>query len=219
MKKLLMLAAAAAAILPMTAQADTNPTATGSVKVDTRVEETCAISGLSNDSGLGGFTNGFNNTAGGLPNASSQPLVKFESGVLVSPTTARAIELEQVVKLSAFCNYGGHHVSLASQNGGLTTSSNGESNGVFNRRIAYNAQISNWGGVNANLAPLNTGTEATFLTTGAATVKRGSTRVERASHSTGTTAASLTITTVASTVPLVKGDYSDVLTIRLGREF
>jgi hypothetical protein len=43
--------------------------------------------------------------------------------------------------------------------------------------------------------------------------------VSLASHSTSTTAADLTIETVASTVPLVKGDYSDVLTIRLGRGF
>jgi hypothetical protein len=219
MKKLLMLAAATAAILPMTAQAaGTNPTATGSVTVETRVEDTCAITGLTDGTGQGSVYEPFTNAAGGVSSAADAKL-KFNSGVLVDPTTARAKSVPKVVKLSGFCNYGGHWVSLESQNGGLTTPSNATSNGVFNRRIAYNAKISNWGGVSADLAAFDTGIDSTFLTTSNMVAKSGSTRVSLASHSTSTTAADLTIETVASTVPLVKGDYSDVLTIRLGRGF
>jgi hypothetical protein len=219
MKKLLMLAAAAAAILPMTAQADTNPTATGSVEVTTFVEDTCAISGLTDGGGDAGFSRQFINNNGGLATASTQPWVKFESGDLVDATNARATVASHIVKLSAFCNYAQHNVSLESEKGGLTTSDNASTNGIFNRRIAYNAKISNWGGVSGDLAPLNTGTDATFLTSNTTTVKRAFTEVPLASHSTGTTVADLTITTVASTVPLVQGAYSDVLKIRLGRRF
>lgn len=213
MKKLLMLAAAAAAILPMTAQAD--PTANGQVTVHTKVEDTCAISGLSSFSGLGDVYEPFNNTAGGVFSGANAK-VKFESGELVDPTTARAKSETQVLKLTAFCNHINHTVALQSQNGGLTTSSNPNSNGDFHRRIAYAAKISNWGGASADLAAFNTGGT---LTTGVATISGGSSVVSLPSHSNTAKAALLTIQTAASTVPLVQGNYEDVLKIRLGAGF
>ncbi len=227
MKKLLMLAAAAAAILPMTAQANTTtangpfPTANGSVALETKVEDTCAISELSNGSGAAGFSGRFIDNSGGLTEATSQPLVKFESGRLVDPTNARAKAVSHTVKLKAFCNYARHTVSLQSDNGGLTAASdsNPTASGIFHRRIAYNANISNWGGARAVLAPLDTLTGGTDLTSRTSSVKRGSTIVDLASHSDTANAAELTITTVASTVPLVQGDYNDVLRIRLGGSF
>jgi hypothetical protein len=215
MKKLLMLAAATAAILPMTAQADGNPTATGLVAVDTRVEETCAISELVGLTGVGGASNEFRNSIGGVT-APDQVRVQFQSGDLVDPITARAKSEIQVLKLSAFCNYAVHNVSLESRNGGLTNGAVVASNGAFHNRIAYNAKISNWGSVAGDLAAFSATGD---MTKNVSERKRGTSPVDRAVHVTGATAASLTITTVASTVPVLKGDYSDVLTIRLGRGF
>lgn len=215
MKKLLMLAAAAAAILPMTAQA-ARP-ANGQVTVTTTVQETCAISGLNKGTkGASRVYQTFNNADGGVfQNADAA--VKFESADLVNSTTARAKAVDQELELSAFCNFGGHTVALQSDNGGLTDIRNTGSNDDFHRRIAYTAKITQWGNFPGELAELDT--PLTSLTTSGATPTKARSEVDREIHATKDKPAILTINTVAGNLPLVKGNYSDVLKIRLGGGF
>jgi hypothetical protein len=213
MKKLLMLAAAAAAILPMTAQA-ARP-AEGQVTVTTKVEETCAIRFLREGEGNKGSLRQSTTSTNGVATGANASL-QFQGGELVNSTTAMVEEVSKVVLLSAFCNFGTHKVSLKSEKGGLTNTSNTGTSVDFNRRIPYTAKITNWNSPTAELAKFTVDGDPT---TSSPAPKGAFSDVSSEYHATLANPASLTISTVAGTVPLVKGDYSDVLKIKLGEGF
>jgi hypothetical protein len=207
MKKLLMMAAAAAVILPMGAQAA--DTASGSVTLSAAAPNTCAIRGISGAD----VTTPFSNTAGGTDSASVA--IAF-GGSAVDPLTARAIETTKSLTLDAFCNYA-HVVQLQSANGGLTNTATPQVVGSFARRIQYDAKLILWNSDNAGdtLAALpaagevNSGTAS--LTNG--TASSVTTPVNRST-------AQVQITTRAGTDnPLLAGTYGDTLRIRLGTGF
>jgi hypothetical protein len=202
MKKLLMLAAATAAILPMTAQADA--TAYGKVNLEAKASNTCAVRGISGDATYSG------DTVSGDKNPASVSL-SLGSDV-IDPTTAFTKPATKTLTLSAFCNYGDHHLSLHSKNGGLTNTESTPISGVFHRRIEYKATLSGWG-------PTDASVEADGeLTSG---VSFGdSEKSTKVAAATATTTAKLSITTKAnSTAPLLAGLYSDVLTVKMGAAF
>lgn len=208
MKKLLMLAAATAAILPMTAQAEA--IATGKVTYTATAADTCAIRGLTAGAGSGVTNPEFNNKNGGAAEAAAT--VTFSKNELINPDTAVSLQHSETVNLSGFCNYV-HSVQLESANGGLINTTNGTdlTVGDFNRRITYTANITGWGP--GTIAPLDT-TDG-VLTNAVATKKPGTAATGRAQ--TNALNARLNITTVANnTNPLLAGTYSDVLKIRLG---
>jgi hypothetical protein len=208
MKKLLMLAAATAAILPMTAQADA--TAYGKVNLEAKASNTCAVRGIS---GAETYSGG---TVSGDKNPASVSL-SLGSDV-IDPTTAFTNSATKTLTLSAFCNYGDHHLSLHSKNGGLTNPASTPFSGVFHRRIEYKATLSGWG-------PTDASVEADGdLTSGASSaggVSFGdSEKSTKVTAATATTTAKLSITTKAnSTAPLLAGLYSDVLTVKMGAAF
>lgn len=218
MKKLLLLAAAAAAILPMAAQAES--TAYGQVTYKTQVGKTCAISGLKQGNGIGAVEE-FTNAEGGVATKSlAKATVTFDEDELVDKTTARAKAVRQYVKLTAFCNYVGHKVSLESQNNGLTNDATVPSYGDFHNRIKYKARITDWGrvtGVSYDLALFET--DGDLKTRIGSSKSASSAEITHAIHASGDKTADLLIETFGSTVPLVRGDYSDVLTIKLGASF
>ncbi len=212
MKKLLMLAAAAAAILPMTAQAAGN--ASGAVTYTTTVPNTCAIYKL--EKGLGsGYTEPTYNVPAGSPTAAAAT-VTFNSNELVDENTAYAKYHQEQVNLGGFCNYK-HKLRLDSKNGGLiNTSTNEPATDNFSRRINYEAYISGWG-PGAGKANLDT-TGAALLTENTPSPTSGDLTIDVAA--TDAPNARLKISTFNDTSRrLLAGTYTDVLTIRLGATF
>lgn len=202
MKKLLMMAAATAAILPMTAQADA--TAYGRVNLEANASNTCAVRGISGDATYSG------DTVSGSANPASVSL-SLGSDV-IDPTTAFTKAATKTLTLSAFCNYGDHHLSLHSKNGGLTNTASTPVSGLIHRRIEYKATLSGWG-------PTDASVEADGdLTSGASS--GDSEKSTKVAAATATTTAKLNITTKAnSAAPLLAGLYSDVLTVKMGAAF
>ena len=218
MKKLLMLAAAAAAILPMTAQAAA--TVNGTINLVAEGKPTCAIRQITRGApgfGKGTYTDSVESTTG-----ATTATATLDFGDLLMNQTDATIQtvIEQDLYVDAFCNYGDHHVSLTSQNGGLinTSSTPVTLKSVFNQRIPYNARIRDWDG----------GPRAELDATGPVTSSVGKTVDSLSSKVTGAfnsskrdgTRASIRIKTEAdASNPLLAGTYRDVLTIRLGAAF
>jgi hypothetical protein len=214
MKKLLMLAAAAAAILPMTAQADGN--ASGAVTYKTTVANTCAIYKLAKSEGTG-YTAPTYNYDPKKPNAPVEATVTFKNNELVDAITLHAKYHQERVNLGGFCNYK-HSLRLVSKNGGLvnTSSTEVDEKSTFNRRINYEAYISGWGSGKGK-ASLNT-TGALLLTDKSSKQVSGD-RTDNV-DATDTSTAQLKISTFNDTTRRwLAGDYEDVLTIKLGTGF
>jgi hypothetical protein len=210
MKELLMLAAAVAAILPMTAQAAES--AEGAIALNSIASNTCAIRGITAGRGPAGVvtTGPFTNTTGGV--ASATATLNFNNE-LMDQTTAFTKALEKDLMLNAFCNYADHTVSLKSANGGLTNGAPTPTVGTFNRRINYTARVRDWAPTgrvaelvtNGTLTESGTSSESAFTLVGPAINKTG---------------ASIRINTLPdSSAPLLAGAYSDVLTVKLGAAF
>ena len=209
MKKSLMMVAAAAAILPMGAQA---APADGTVSMDAASPEICAIRGFSVDGGGSSFNN-----PNGAADTGTLSLSFAETSV--DGTTARAVSTTKTLTLDGFCNYKDHILQLRSSNNGMTLQGDpGPVSGDFNRRIRYEASISNWGST-ATIGKL----EAKGSETNAdRNIKDGDrATVDRAVNTSDAQKAVLTIKTLANTNsnPLLQGTYNDVLTIRLGGGF
>ncbi len=217
MKTLLMLAAASAAILPMTAQAA--PKAEGVVTYKATNPNACAIYKLAKGPGTGvteptypitpPTTGAFAGSADG-----AEATVTFENDELFNPASSFAKGHTETVVLGAFCNYT-HNVQLVSQNGGLIN--NGTSaTGNFGRRINYTADITGWDSV--AIAALDTTRSDRPVTNNSVAPKSG-TKTESI-RATDAPSAALNITMVANdSVRWLAGDYEDVLTIRLGTGF
>jgi hypothetical protein len=214
MKKLLMLAAAAAAILPMTAQAQSAPAAgdaAGNVTLNATAANTCAIRGLTSGMGTGDTVPEFISEFGEATGAAT---VIFKGNELINPVTAMTKGHQEKVVLSGFCNYQ-HSVKLESQNGGLIAIANANvvPQGNFNRRINYTAKITGWGP--GEIAALATGNDAangtSIPSSGAKTTGRAPTNALQGR---------IDMTFVENTTaPLLAGIYSDVLTVHLGTDF
>jgi hypothetical protein len=214
MKKLLMLAAATAAILPMTAQAQTVNSATGTINLEADANPTCAIRGIIKGSrGQGTYTNSTNTN---VDNTQTVVASLDFNNLLMNQTNASTNGvIEQDLYLKAFCNYAGHTVSLKSQNGGMTNPASTviADGSIFNKRIPYKARVRDWSltGPSAELTATGTVTDSVQTTVSAGTV------VQRAVN---TDNASIRIETVAdASNPLLAGTYSDVLTVKLGAAF
>jgi len=218
MKKLLMLAAAAAAILPMTAQAA--DTATGTVTLNADAAPTCAIRQITRGAagfGQGTYTDSVESTTGATTAAAT---LDFNSMLMNQTDATIQTVIEQDLYVDAFCNYAAHNVSLSSLNGGMINTSGTPvtTGSTFNKRIPYNARIRDWAG----------GPRAELDATGTVTSSVGNTVTTLPSLVTGAfnssrrdgTRASIRIKTAAdASNPLLQGDYQDVLTIRLGAAF
>ena len=206
MKKLLMMAAAAAVILPMSAQAADS--ATGTVNLSANANNTCAIRGISAGAGTTLSSLPFADTAG----AASATVALSLGDDAMNQTTALTSSTIKNLTLSAFCNYATHNVSLRSANGGLTNAATTSTVGTFNRRIEYTANITGW----------DTSAVASLTANGVVTDATASqdTATSPVTAATNVTNANLAITTTANaTAPLLAGSYTDTLTIRLGAAF
>jgi hypothetical protein len=207
MKKLLMLAAAAAAILPMTAQAAES--AEGAIALNANASNTCAIRGITAGSGTV-LATPFNNTTGGAASATATLNLGNDA---MDPTTALTLATTKNLTLNAFCNYATHNVSLKSTKGGLVNAAATTTVGDFNRRIHYTANITGWDSTSAVASFTTTG----LLTSASESPDTGSSPVTAA---TNVTNANLVITTVADTTnPLLAGSFGDTLTVKLGAIF
>lgn len=219
MKKLLMMAAAAAVILPMGAQAA--DTASGSVTLTATTPNTCAIREFSVD---GVATNNFADTNGGAD--AGTLAVTFGQTTGDSPvdlTTARAVARTRTVTLDGFCNYADHKIQLQSAFNGMTR--NGQQNeptasGDFNRRIQYNALIRFWGSANPDDRFAELAADGPVATNATSQKTGTSSNIGKAVNTSGTQKAVLYINTLdTSSAPLLAGTYTDTLRLRLGNNF
>jgi len=220
MKKLLMLAAAAAAILPMTAQATVN-SAQGVITLTANSNNTCAIRAIIRGrDGAGTYTPSSNTTVNNLVDVTAS----LNFGDLLmnqtnANTNASAANSGHDFYLRAFCNYAGHTVSLKSANGGLinTTGPQIAAGSTFNKRIPYQAEIRDWNsGPFAVLNATGAGADGSLTNADVRTVTASSLITEKAVNNDNS---SIRITTAANSTPLLAGTFSDTLTVRLGSAF
>lgn len=220
MKKLLMLAAAAAAILPMAAQAQNVNSATGRIELKANSNKTCGIREITKGSrGPGTYTDSTNTTVDNTKVVTAS--LDFGNGLMNqtnATTNGTVAKSEHDFYLKAFCNYAGHTVSLKSLNGGLTNiAATAIAEGsTFNKRIPYKAEIRDWNSgpfatLDAKGAGANPSTNSTQNTITAFT-----TPINTAVN---TDNASIRIETAPDSTPLLAGAFSDTLTVKLGAAF